>query len=320
MKFEQQLSSIRHKIQKELLTGDCHLDSSLNFVTHNMGKMVRPTFVLIGSTFGTIQTEENKESVTSIAAAIESLHMATLLHDDIIDEAKLRRGQPSVQAKYSKEYALYMGDFILIRSFMMLTNLEIPRDVAAGLAKVVNQICIGEMKQHKYRYKTDVFPLKYLHVISRKTAALFAVSLSVGAKYSEADESVAKKLGRIGYEIGMAFQLVDDLLDYSGEVATVGKDLESDLIQGYYNIPVLFALQSKQPASTRLKELLEQPITRENNLEVIELVKQLGGIEKTQELAKRYSGRAMKLIQQLPEGDGKKALLELTPTLLNRIK
>lgn len=320
MKFEQQLSSIRNKIQKELLTGDCHLDSSLNFVTHNMGKLVRPTFVLIGSTFGEKKSPEMLENVTTIGAAIESLHVATLLHDDIIDEAKLRRGQQSIQSKYSKEYALYMGDFILVRSFMMMTTIDITREVGVSLAKVVNQICIGEMKQHKYRYKTDVLPLKYLHIISRKTAALFSVSLSVGAKYCEANEAVSKKLARIGYEIGMAFQLIDDLLDYEGDVLHVGKDLEADLIQGYYNIPVLFALQSPQSKKTRLKELLEQPITRENNLEVIELVKQLGGTDKTKELAKRYSDRAMKLINQLPEGEGKEALLELAPSLLKRNK
>lgn len=320
MKFDQQLASIRKKIEKELLTGDCHLDSSLNFVTHTMGKMLRPTFVLIGAGFGTVTDPVKKDQVITIASAIESLHVATLLHDDIIDEAKLRRGQPTVQSKYSKEYALYMGDFILVRSMLMLSDIEMPKDLGLGLAKTVNQICIGEMKQHKYRYKTDVFPLKYLHVISRKTAALISISLAAGARFMEAEEAVCKKLARIGYEIGMAFQLIDDLLDYSGDEAKVGKDLTADLVQGYYNIPVLFALESKNPMRDQLKNLLEQPISDENKREVIKLVKELGGIDKTQELADRYSQRAMKLIRQLPECESKSTLLEMTPQLLKRNK
>jgi heptaprenyl diphosphate synthase len=320
MKFEKELEIVRQKIQKELITGDRYLNGSLDYVTATNGKMIRPTFLLIGATFGKKKKSRKNKNILDMAAAIEALHLATLVHDDIIDEAKLRRGQESVQSKYSKEYALYMGDFILIRCFMMLGSLDIKKDLAMMLAKAVNQICIGEMKQHKYRYSTDVTPMKYLHVVSRKTAALFSISLSAGAKYLEADDEISKKLARIGYEIGMTFQLVDDILDYKGNVALVGKELKADIMQGYYNIPVLFALESKDEKVKILKSMLEGILTQTELRKVHELVIELGGIDKTEDLAWRYTIRALALIEELPDGEGKSYLLDIVPKLVERMK
>lgn len=320
MKFEKQLEIVRRKIQKELITGDRYLDGSLDYVKATNGKMLRPTFMLIGASFGKKKKSKKNKTILDLAAAIESLHLATLIHDDIIDEAKLRRGKETVQSKYSKEYALYMGDFILIRCFMMIGDLDIKKDLAMGLAKAINQICIGEMKQHKYRYETDVTPMKYLQVVSRKTAALFSISLSAGAQYLDCSDELCKKLARIGFEIGMTFQLVDDILDYNGDQKIVGKDLKSDIVQGYYNIPVLFALGADQPKGAVLKTLLEKEINKDNLEEIHDLVVELGGVSKTRELALRYHQRAIGLIQELPDGEGKEFLLNLAPKLVDRIK
>ncbi len=320
MNFDKQLEAVKATIKHDLVTGDRYIDGSLNYVKETTGKMLRPRFLLIGALFGKKMNEKRQQTIIQLAAAVESLHLATLIHDDIIDESKMRRGRDSVQHKYSKEYALYMGDYILSRCFIMLASLDVNRELEIQLAKAMNQICIGEMKQNRYRYNTSIRPLDYLKVVSRKTATLFSISLSSGAYHLKADKEIVKLLGRIGYEIGMAFQLTDDLLDYIGDELAVGKDLEKDIIQGNYNIPVLFALENDHHEDRPLHTLLEDDRhIVENRDKIIALVKANGGIDKTRELALRYNNRALALIEKLPEGEGKRILNELVPTLLKRL-
>ncbi len=322
MGINEQLEQVKTIMHKELVTGDHYLNGSLNYVKETTGKLLRPRFLLIGASFGKKTTKKQEHNLIRLAAAVESLHVATLIHDDVIDESKLRRGQESIQSRYSKEYAIYMGDFILSRCFIMLSQLDIKKELLVEIAKAMNQVCIGEMKQHKHRFNVHVNPLNYLRIVSRKTATLFSISLSSGAYYAKAPEDAVKLLARIGHEIGMVFQLVDDLLDYEGSVIEVGKDLEKDMLKGYYNIPVLFAMQGeKTPERQELKDLLEHSDGISKNKErIFELIKNLGGVEKTRELALRYNKRALALIEKLPEAPGKQALIDLTTNLIHREK
>lgn len=316
-RLKEQLEEVSVKMDQKLTQGDKYLNESLDHVKLAQGKMLRPLLLLIGSSFGRYNRKK-QDSYTELATAIETLHIATLIHDDVIDEAKLRRGQESIQSKYSKSYAVYMGDFLLSQSFLMIANLDVDKEVGIRLAKAINQICVGEMKQHKWRYNTAVIPMNYLRIISGKTAALFTVSLSSGALHAKASNETVKILGRIGYYIGMAFQLVDDLLDYIGDEETVGKELKVDLIKGYYSLPVIFALNSK--LGPEIKELLNEGLSSEVELDkVISLVKKSGGIEKTEKMAARYTKKAMGLIQLLPNGKGKQNLKKLIPLLLERV-
>jgi|ASRL01.1.fsa_nt_gi heptaprenyl diphosphate synthase len=322
MEINEQLDQVKSIIEKELVTGDHYLNGSLNYVKETTGKMLRPRFLLIGASFGKRLTKKQEANLIRLAAAIESLHVATLIHDDVIDESKLRRGRESVQSKYSKEYAIYMGDFILSRCFVMLSQLDIEQNLLIDMAKAMNQICIGEMKQHKHRFNVQVNPINYLRIVARKTATLFSISLSAGAYQAKASNETVKLLARIGHEIGMVFQLVDDLLDYEGLIDDVGKDLEKDMIKGYYNIPVLFAMQSDDDIEREeLKNLLmDSEHIYEHKEEIIERIKKLGGVDKTKELASRYNSRALKLIDKLPESEGKQALLHLASNLIHRDK
>ena len=322
MEINKQLEKVKVIIEKEISTGDHYLNGSLNYVKETTGKMLRPRFLLIGASFGKASSKKHEDNLIRLAAAIESLHVATLIHDDVIDESKLRRGRESVQSKYSKEYAIYMGDFILSRCFVMLSKLDIEKTLLVEMAKAMNQICIGEMKQHKYRFNTMVNPIDYLRIVSRKTATLFTISLSAGAQYAKASEEIVKLLARIGHEIGMVFQLVDDLLDYEGSIEEVGKDLEKDMMKGYYNIPVLFAMQSEQVTERKkLQELLENAEHIYENKEIIiQLIKELGGVKRTKELALRYNRRAIHLIEKLPDSEGKELLYALTSNLIDREK
>lgn len=314
--IDEQLNEVKDKINNALQVGDRYINGSLNYVKSTSGKMIRPKFLLIGASFG---KKKYIEEFIELAAAIETLHMATLVHDDVIDEAKMRRGKESVQSKYSKEYAVYMGDFLLSRCFMMLSQLDLNRELAIKLASAMNQICIGEMKQNKFRYDTSVRPMQYLGVVSRKTAILIAMSLSSGAFHAGANKETVKLLQRIGYEVGMVFQLVDDLLDYVGKEEDLGKEVRADIIQGYYSMPVIFALQSDEGEA--IKKILDQEeISEEEIHEVYNKIVASGSIDKTKALALRYNERALKLVSQLPAGEGKEVLEQMIPDLLKRIK
>ena len=312
----EQLEIVKEQMMLHTKNGDQYLNGSLDYLQKSGGKMLRPTLLLLGSRFG----KKNKvDEIIKLATAIETIHLATLIHDDIIDEAQYRRGQLSIQGKYGQSYAVYMGDYLLSQCFLLLTHLDLEKELAIRLAKTVTKICVGDMKQNQMRYDTSITPFSYIKMVSGKTAALIAVGLSSGAYQAKANKDTVKLLGRIGYELGMAFQLMDDLLDYEGDLRSVGKDVQMDIIRGYYSMPVIFALQKKNEDSIRLKSLLESEEVEGSMDEIYGLIRQLGGVEATKAMAIRYHERAMSLMDQLPENDNKTTLYKLIEVLMKRM-
>ena len=312
----EQLEIVKEQMMLHTKNGDQYLNGSLDYLQKSGGKMLRPTLLLLGSRFG----KKNKvDEIIKLATAIETIHLATLIHDDIIDEAQYRRGQLSIQGKYGQSYAVYMGDYLLSQCFLLLTHLDLEKELAIRLAKTVTKICVGDMKQNQMRYDTSITPFSYIKMVSGKTAALIAVGLSSGAYQAKANKDTVKLLGRIGYELGMAFQLMDDLLDYEGDLRSVGKDVQMDIIRGYYSMPVIFALQKKNEDSIRLKSLLESEEVEGSMDEIYGLIRQLGGVEATKAMAVRYHERAMSLMDQLPENDNKTTLYKLIEVLMKRM-
>jgi len=316
--FLLQLEKVKENMKSQTASGDAFLDGSLDYLMATGGKMLRPSFLLIGSRIGKDYIKKEAE-IIKLATAIETIHLATLIHDDIIDEATMRRGKASIQGKYGQSYAVYMGDYLLSQCFLMLTNLNLEKSLAINLAKVVTRICLGDMKQNQLRYDVRITPYKYIKMVSGKTAALFSIAMSSGAYYAGADEKDVKILGRIGYEIGMAFQLVDDLLDFEGDITTVGKEVQVDVRRGHYSMPIIFALQNNNQHSKRLKLLLGQNMDNDSIKEIFEIVKLSGGIEQTRSLANKYHMRSMALLEKLPISDTKTMLEDMIPPLLSRI-
>jgi len=297
-------------------TSEKYLDESLDYLMTTGGKMLRPAFVLIGAMF---KVHDEAEKIANVAVAIETLHMATLIHDDIIDDSSNRRGKLSIQAKYSKEYAVYMGDYLFTQVFMLLSKYDYSRENFYEISRGISRVCIGEMLQHQMRFKTDVRTRDYLKIVSGKTAGLFAVSLGIGGHLAGVEDKVAKTLGRIGYNIGMAFQIIDDLLDYSGNDSVVGKDTLADLANGYFTLPVIYALQGSE--HEELEKLLSVSSHEESEvLRAITLIKQSEGIDRASALAEKYTKRAIKHVHKLPDNRGKDILLELIPIMLKRDK
>lgn len=313
-----QLQEVKVMMQRQLESGDAYLNGSLDYLMKSGGKMLRPTFILIGSRMGKKQYYMSEELI-KLATAVETIHMATLIHDDIIDEASYRRGQLSIQGKYGQAYAVYMGDYLLSQCFLMLTHLDLEKELAINLAKTVTRICVGDMKQNQMRFNNSITPYQYIKMVSGKTAALIAIAMSAGAFYAKAKKSDVKLLARIGYLTGMTFQLVDDLLDFEGEFSQVGKDVQMDIRRGYYSMPIIYALSGKDASADALNALLHDDMSEEDFNQALTIIKDTNAIEKTKALALRYHQKAMDLLESMEACESKTMLMTLLPSLVSRL-
>jgi len=315
--LQAQLEEVKALMKENVKSGDDLLNGSLDYLLATGGKMLRPILLLAGSKIGR-KAKRKEDELIKMAAAIEVIHLATLVHDDVIDQSDYRRGHKSIQSKYGQSYAVYMGDYLLTKCFLMLTHLDLEKELAIRLAKVVSKICIGDIKQHQKKFDVNITPFQYIKIVSGKTCALIAIALSSGAYHAGASKEHTKILAKIGFKIGMIFQLVDDLLDYEGDADVVGKDLQMDVFRGYYSMPIIFALKDSKD-SEELKSLLGESMS-ENDLErAYEIIHHSGAINKTKEMVNKYADKANILIEQLPNGESKDLLRGLIPYLLERV-
>lgn len=309
--IKNELQDINRIMIENVKTSEKYIEEPLIDLINSGGKMLRPAFLLLSSKFG----EYNKDKHENLAAVIEMLHMATLIHDDIIDESKLRRGNITIQSKYGKDTAVYMGDFLFSKCFLMLSE-EYSIENIKKISQAIAKICIGEIRQYHFRFRQDVSLKRYLKIISGKTAALFAMSFVVGAKEANCSEKLSKKLGKIGYNIGMAFQIIDDILDYTANEKVMGKSIKNDLKQGFFTLPLIYALLE---GNEELEELTQrEKINDEDVSKIIDIVRNSGGIKSARKLAIKYTKRAFDDIKLLPENESKKIIYEITEKLLKR--
>lgn len=313
-RISEELDYVRSSMIESITSNEKLLNTRLESLVKDGGKMLRPAFVLLSSKFG---EPKDQQKFYDLAAVIEMLHMATLIHDDIIDDAELRRGKATIQSSFGKDYAVYVGDFLLCQCFIKLSHYSYEAENLKEISKAMSRICLGEIKQYHLRGKKDIGTFDYIRVIAGKTAALFAISFYVGAREAGCDEKLTKLLGKIGFYIGMAFQVMDDLLDYSGDTATLGKDAQSDLLSGYYTLPLIYAL--KKDRKGKLKTLLaKEDINQKDIEEVLTLVKKYGGIDKAKYVADKYTTKALMNIDKLPDCESKAIIREITVKLLTR--
>ncbi|MBS7527369.1 polyprenyl synthetase family protein [Fusibacter paucivorans] len=267
------------------------------------GKMLRPQFLIVSANFGTYESDR----MVNLASAIELLHMATLVHDDIVDDAEIRRNQQSVQSKFGKDMAVYTGDYLLSKSLSVFKAKDYDNEKIAKLAKVIERICESELLQYFNRYHTMTVR-NYLRVISGKTAALFSLSMYLGAVESGCSETLANSLGKIGYEIGIAFQIIDDILDFSTDAETVGKTVQHDVKNGYYTLPVIYAFEGQRVTFSQLSPLA-----------IGMQIEQHDGIEKSRILARKYTDKAFQRIDRLPDVPYKSLLRNMAEKMLVRV-
>lgn len=305
-----ELNKVEELLLKTLKTRSKTVEASLERFVKSGGKRLRPTFTIIGSTFGNY----NSEVVIPLATAIEIMHMATLIHDDIIDDAETRRGTKTIQATLGKNTAVYCGDFLFTRAFMIIADMaEI--EMLKDISKAIAYICDSEIEQNEQKYDITVSVRNYLRRIGGKTATLFALSIASGAYKSGCDRKLVNKLSNLGKNIGMAFQIVDDILDFTGNEKTVGKPLLSDAKQGVYTLPIIYSLNSSYREQT-LKAI--EMIDEDGGKYLLDSVIESGSLEKAKGLADKYIKKAVKIKDTLPDGYGKDAITEIINKQLER--
>ena len=310
--LHEELKQVKAMMHESVTIENQQIREAIWAVLESGGKMVRPAYLIL---FSMWNENRNKEEVHAVAAALELLHVATLLHDDVIDEADTRRGQETISARFGNRVAIYAGDYLLTVCYQLLSKyspdlagIQLPTD---GMMRVVE----GELLQMEESYKTDVTVQDYLKRIDGKTAQLFMLSCMMGERFSGMGE--LERSRHVGNSIGMAFQLLDDILDYEVTSDQFGKPVLEDVVQGVYTMPLIASLPKCEKELLPLLEKKNQ-LTETDRLAIQKLVVNAGGVETAKDFAEKYTMKAIHQIEKLPEADVKPMLLKITNQLLQR--
>ena len=276
------------------------------YIVTSGGKRLRPALLLFAC--GAVGYRE--EPRFTLAAVVEFIHTATLLHDDVVDESELRRGRSTANAAYGNAASVLVGDFLYSRAFQMMVALDNMR-VMQVLAEATNTIAGGEVLQLMGSHDPQVDEARYLEVIRRKTAKLFEAAARLGAVLARSAPELEDGLARYGAHVGTAFQLIDDVLDYSGDEAAIGKQLGDDLAEGKPTLPLIHALRSGDAAE---QAVVRQAIVAGGRADfgaVLGAIRRCGSLEYARSAARREAAAAAAALEPLPPSDFKRSLLEL---------
>ena len=270
------------------------------------GKRLRPRLVLLFSSALGFEGAERYE----LAAIVEFIHTATLLHDDVVDESGLRRGRKTANALFGNAASVLVGDFLYSRAFQMMVSVNRMR-VLEVLADATNVIAEGEVLQLMNMHDPDLAVDAYLRVIRFKTAKLFEASARLGTVLAGADPAVEEACADCGRSVGTAFQLIDDLLDYEGDTPQLGKNVGDDLREGKPTLPLLVAMVRGTDADRALirHAIEEGEVAR--LADIVQIVRRTGALEATREAARTEADLARKRLAVLPPSPAREALLEL---------
>ncbi|MEH7110130.1 MULTISPECIES: heptaprenyl diphosphate synthase component II [Bacillaceae] len=306
------INLIEKKLGETIHTDSLLLKQASMHTLQAGGKRIRPVFVLLAGKFGHYDIHIMKD----VAVALELIHMASLVHDDVIDDADLRRGQPTVKSKWDSQIAMYTGDFVFALALELMTNVKSPL-AHKILSNTIVEVTVGEIQQIKDKYRFDQNFRDYLRRIKRKTALLIAASCQLGAIAAGVEESVHKKLFRYGYYVGMSFQITDDILDFTATEKDLGKPAGSDLLHGNITAPALFAMEQDLQIKSKISTVNETTKPHEMK-EIIQMIKQSGAIEKSFALSDLYLNKALAVLDELPQNKARKALYDIAKNIGRR--
>ena len=306
------IDQVEARIRAQADADHPELRAALEHLLATGGKRVRPALTLLtGKLFGA-----DLEALTTLAASIELLHTATLVHDDLIDGSLMRRGNPTLNAQWSPAATVLTGDFVFARAAMLAAATK-SVDVMKLFAKTLTIIVDGEIKQ-LFNHGDLASRNEYFSRIYAKTASMFELATGAAAILSDVDASVVEQAHRFGYELGIAFQIVDDILDFTGQQTTVGKPVASDLRQGLITLPTLYYYEA-HPEDPYIQKVMAGKPIRDQELDnlVIE-IRESGAIELAKEEAQAYVDRAAELLLDFPLTSERHALQELASYIVRR--
>ena len=306
-----ELAAVRRCISAQLLTGDDSIDAMLKQIGLRNGKMLRPAIVLlVAKSCGNLT-----EAHIRIAAIVELLHAATLLHDDVLDEAQSRRRAFTANRLWGNESAVLLGDFLLGKVFVMCSRLE-RRDIARFLSDTAVEICRGELSQNIQRRNFELTQSRYYEIIKDKTAALFSACCYVSSVVAGDEKQRNLRLGEFGLNVGMAFQITDDLLDIVGDEAHVGKTLGTDLATEKITLPIIHMLSTVEEGQ-RLS-LVKKLTAKIGRAELRNMLEQTGSLDYTRAAAHRYCDEASALLDTMESLIDKDDLLTVARSVAAR--
>jgi len=300
-------------IQRRLASDVVMINQIAHYIISAGGKRIRPMLVLLFANALGFHGHERFE----LAATVEFIHTATLLHDDVVDESALRRGRQTANALFGNAASVLVGDFVYSRAFQMMVSVNRMR-VLEVLADATNVIAEGEVLQLMNMHDPDLAVSDYLRVIRFKTAKLFEASARLGAMLADAPPHVEEACSAYGRSLGTAFQLIDDLLDYEGSTTQLGKNVGDDLREGKPTLPLLIAMER---CSAPQRDLIRHAIEHgevDRLADIVDIVRQTGAIAATRDAARAEADQAAKQLAHLPQSAYREALLEFCARSVDR--
>ncbi len=299
----QPLAAVENRLNLELQSPYESLVPLLRHGTQLGGKRLRPAMLLLSAA----ATGRVSDDHVVLAAVIEMVHTATLIHDDVLDEAETRRHVPTVNARWNNHTSILLGDYLFAQSFRLAATLS-STTACQQIGEASRLVCEGEMRQILHRDVLDLDEESYLEMIRGKTAELCRIACLLGAAHAGADPHTAERLAQYGDAVGIAFQIADDYLDLWGDDCSVGKTLGTDIEQGKMTLPLIRLAESATSAQrVKIEQILKGP-PQERVAKILPLLEQCDARQYTQQMAQQYRHRAVTAIQPLDESPAKSSL------------
>ena len=311
--IEPDMAAVDAVIRRQLHSDVVLIRQVAEYIIQSGGKRMRPALLLLAAGAVGFTGKEKHE----LAAVVEFIHTATLLHDDVVDESDLRRGRETANAAFGNAASVLVGDFLYTRAFQMMVAVDDMR-VMQILANATNIIAEGEVLQLMNCHDADVDESRYLQVIRYKTAKLFEAASQLGALLGKVDSATEQALAAYGMHLGTAFQLIDDVLDYSGQEVSTGKHLGDDLAEGKPTLPLIYVMQHGAPEEAACVRQAIENGGREDFPAVLAAIQRSGALQHARACAENEANLAREAISALGDSIYKKALIELSVLAVER--
>ena len=315
--IKEEMDSFESKFKQSMATKVPLLNKVTNYIVKRKGKQMRPMFVFLSAKLcGAVN-----ESTFRGASMIELLHTATLVHDDVVDDANMRRGFFSINALWKNKIAVLVGDFLLSKGLLLAVKND-DFHLLKLTSRAVEQMSEGELLQIEKARRLDIVEEVYYEIIRKKTASLIAACCAVGCSSVSKDEDLVKKMWSFGEAIGIAFQIKDDLFDYQKKRGLIGKPVGIDIKEQKMTLPLISALQNC--SSAERKKIINTIKRHHNNpkkvAEVVDFVRLSGGIEYAEQKMRLYQSKALEIISDMPHSEAKESLEALIKYVIDRKK
>jgi len=315
--IQKELVAVEEELRKFTKSPNKIIAEISSYLFNNAGKRIRPALLILCSKLCGYSGKEH----IAMSSLVEAIHTASLLHDDIIDNSKTRRGRESVHTKWGPNITVLLGDYLYIKTIGSSIQSD-HRRIVKILTDVSSKMIEGELNEYAFSWDLDIDEYAYLDTINKKTASLFSTSCQIGGILGNVQDEEENILADFGTNLGMTFQIIDDLLDYVGDERKLGKPVLSDLREGRITLPLIYTLQNESKVNrNRILNLLNKKVLDKSSLEeIIHIVQSNGALDYTQKKAKEFSDQSKQLLQEFPSSVYREALLLFPDFTLYRNK